>query len=81
MLQVICFTTSINIKVLVELTRNEFPLRNEFPILIPQFCKSHFFIENSTHPFFAYFQTPHPPLSKGEDFPAMKGVFRVPNLC
>ena len=31
MLQVICFTTSIKIKVLVELTRSEFPWQTSFP--------------------------------------------------
>ena len=31
MLQVICLTTSIKIKVLLELTKNEFPCRNNSP--------------------------------------------------
>ena len=100
MLQVICFTKGIKIKVLMELTRNEFlcetsfpaklvSLPNEFPCeTSKRVCKTEspilripIFIENSTHPFFANFQIPHPPLNIRDNFPVMKGVLRVLILC
>ena len=68
MLQIIYFTTITKITVLARLTRSGFACRNEFLcrnwipnslMLIP--------IENFTE------GRSHPPLNKGEDFPAMTG--------